>query len=78
VGGPLAIVKNGDEITIDAETAEIKLHVKKKEIKARYDKLKLPKVRVERGVLAKYAATVTTASEGAVTDKILPKPNRLR
>jgi len=78
VGGPLAIVKNGDEISINAETAELKLHVKKKEIKARYEKLKLPKPKVTRGVLAKYAATVTTASEGALTDKVLPPPNRLR
>lgn len=78
IGGPLAIVKNGDEISIDAENAKITLHLKKKEIKARHEKLKLPKVKEKRGVLAKYAATVTTASEGAVTDKVLPKPNRLR
>jgi dihydroxy-acid dehydratase len=78
IGGPLAIVKNGDEISIDAEKAEIKLHVKKKEIKARFEKLKLPKVKETRGVLAKYAATVTTASEGAVTDKVLPDPKRVR
>ncbi len=74
IGGPLAIVKNGDEISIDAEKAAIKLHVKKKEIKARYEKLKLPKPAATRGVLAKFAATVTTASEGALTDKVLPKP----
>jgi len=78
IGGPLAIVKNGDEISIDAEKAELKLHIKKKEMKERYDKLKLPKVRVKRGVLAKFASTVNTASEGAVTDKDLPPPRRLR
>lgn len=78
IGGPLAIVKNGDEISINAETAELKLHVKKKDIKARMAKLKLPKAKVKTGVLAKYAATVTTASEGALTDKVLPPPNRLR
>ena len=73
LGGPIALVKNGDEISINAETAEIKLHVKKKELKARKEKLKLPKPAATRGVLAKYAATVTTASEGALTDKVLPK-----
>ena len=73
LGGPIALVKNGDEISINAETAEIKLHVKKKELKERKTKLKLPKPTATRGVLAKYAATVTTASEGALTDKVLPK-----
>ncbi|MDF3127787.1 dihydroxy-acid dehydratase [Kiritimatiellaeota bacterium B1221] len=78
IGGPLALVKNGDEISIDAKKQELKLHVPKKELKARQEKLKLPKAKVKRGVLAKYAATVTTASEGALTDKVLPPPNRLR
>ncbi len=78
IGGPLALVKNGDEISIDAEKQELKLHVSKKELKARQEKLKLPKAKVKRGVLAKYAATVTTASEGALADKVLPPPNRLR
>jgi dihydroxy-acid dehydratase len=73
LGGPIALVKNGDEISINAETAEIKLHVKKKELKERQAKFKLPKPREKRGVLAKYAATVTTASEGALTDKVLPQ-----
>ncbi len=58
---------------VNAETAEIKLHVKKKELKERQAKFKLPKPREKRGVLAKYAATVTTASEGALTDKVLPQ-----
>jgi len=78
IGGPLALVRNGDKISIDAQTAELTLHVKKKELKARKEKLKLPKLKVKRGVLAKYAATVTTASEGALTDKVLPPPNGLR
>ena len=71
VGGPLAIVKNGDKISIDAEKAELTLQISKKEMKERMAKVKLPKAKVKRGVLAKYAATVTTASEGAVTDKNL-------
>ena len=68
-GGALAIVKNGDEITIDAEKRVIDLHVKASEIKARLSKWKAPKARYTRGVLAKYAKQVSSASEGAVTDK---------
>jgi len=71
IGGPLAIVKNGDVISIDAVKQELNLHVPKKEIKERLRKLKLPKPRVTRGVLAKFAATVASASEGALTDKYL-------
>ena len=71
IGGPLAIVKNGDKISIDAEKAELTLHISKKEMKERMAKVKRPKAKVKRGVLAKYASTVTTASEGAVTDKNL-------
>jgi dihydroxy-acid dehydratase len=69
VGGPLAIVKNGDSITIDAETRKLTLDVPAAEIAARLAKWKAPKPRYTRGVLAKYAATVSSASSGAVTDK---------
>ena len=67
-GGPLAIVKNGDSITIDAISHTLNLDLPKKEIAARLAKWKQPKPRYRRGVLAKYAACVTTASLGAVTD----------
>ncbi len=67
-GGPLAIVKNGDPITIDAVTRTLTLGLTKKEISDRLAKWKRPKPRYRRGVLAKYAASVTTASLGAVTD----------
>ncbi len=67
-GGPLAIVKNGDTITIDAASHTLNLDLPKKEIATRLAKWKQPKPRYRRGVLAKYAATVTTASLGAVTD----------
>ena len=70
-GGLLAVVKNGDPISIDAETRELALGVSKKEIKARFAKWKRPKTKYTRGVLAKYAHTVASASEGAVTDKYL-------
>ena len=67
-GGPLAIVENGDVITIDAERRTIDLHVSQGEIRTRLKSWRRPKPRYRRGVLAKYAAQVTTASLGAVTD----------
>lgn len=69
VGGPLAIVKNGDTITIDAAKREINLKLTAAEIKKRLKAWKQPKPKYTRGVLAKYAKLVTSASEGAVTDK---------
>ena len=67
-GGPLAVVKNGDAILFDAEAHEITLGIPAKELKARLKAWKRPAPRYTRGVLAKYAATVKSASEGAVTD----------
>ncbi|MFO7973654.1 MAG: dihydroxy-acid dehydratase [Candidatus Hydrogenedentota bacterium] len=74
VGGPIAIVKNGDPITIDADKRSITLDVPQKEIDARLKKWKAPKSRYRRGVLAKYASLVNSASEGAVTDAALELP----
>jgi dihydroxy-acid dehydratase len=68
VGGPLAIVKNGDPITIDAEKQKISLEIPAKEIKTRLTKWKAPAPRYTRGVLAKYAKLVHSAHLGAVTD----------
>jgi dihydroxy-acid dehydratase len=68
VGGPLAIVKNGDVITIDAEKRQLNLEIPTSEIKARLKKWKAPKPRYTRGVLAKYAKLVSSAHLGAVTD----------
>ena len=68
-GGPIAIVRDGDRIFIDAEANTITLDLSKEEIKSRFDNWQKPEARYTRGVLAKYAATVTSASEGAVTDK---------
>lgn len=70
-GGPIAIVEDGDKITIDAETAEITVHLQEQEIQARLNQWKAPAARYTRGLLAKYAKTVASASEGAVTDKYL-------
>jgi dihydroxy-acid dehydratase len=69
-GGPLAVVKNGDPIVIDAKSRELTLGIPVKELKARLKAWKQPKPRYTRGVLAKYAATVRSASEGAVTDQL--------
>lgn len=70
-GGPIAIVRNGDPIVIDAVKNELSLNLPAKEIKARLKAWKPRKPKETRGALAKYAALVTSASEGAVTDKNL-------
>jgi len=67
-GGPLAIVRNGDKITIDAERCQLKLAITKTELKRRNDAWKQPKSNYTTGVLAKYAHLTTSASQGAVTD----------
>jgi len=67
-GGTIALVKNADSITIDAEKREITLDIPAKELAARRKAWKKPAPRYTRGVLAKYASHVTSASEGAVTD----------
>lgn len=68
VGGPLALVKNGDRVVIDAEKREITLGVSAKELRQRAKAWKPMRPRYQRGVLAKYAHLVTSASQGAVTD----------
>ena len=70
-GGAVALVKDGDPITIDAKKRTITLDVPEKELAARRAAWTAPKPRYTRGVLAKYAKLVTSASEGAVTDKNL-------
>lgn len=69
VGGPIAIIQDGDMITIDAENNEINLGVSAAEIEQRLRAWTAPKPNVQRGVLAKYAKTVGSASEGAITDR---------
>jgi dihydroxy-acid dehydratase len=70
-GGPLAIVENGDTITIDAESKALTLHLSDAAIQQRLTDWIKPKPRYTRGVLAKYAKLVSSASEGAVTDNHL-------
>jgi dihydroxy-acid dehydratase len=69
VGGPLGLVKNGDIITLDAVKNTLTLELTASELKARRKKWKAPKPRYPKGVLAKYASLVTSASLGAITDK---------
>jgi len=69
VGGPIAIIEDGDGITIDAENRTLNLNISQEEIDARLSKWKAPAPKETRGTLAKYAKLVSSASEGAVTDK---------
>ena len=68
VGGPIAVVRNGDIVTIDAKRRQINIDVSDAEIRRRLQRWKQPAPRYTRGVLAKYANHVTSASQGAVTD----------
>ncbi len=70
-GGPLAIIEDGDTITIDAESRSLHLNLSDEEITARLSDWQKPAPRYTRGVLAKYAALVNSASGGAVTDRNL-------
>src|SRR5438034_745616 len=68
VGGTIALVREGDSITIDAKKRLIHLDISAKELAARRKKWKPPQPRHSKGLLAKYRKLVSTASEGAVTD----------
>ncbi len=68
VGGTIALVKEGDSITIDAKKRLIQLNVSAKELAARKKKWKQPRPRYTRGLMAKYMKLVSTASLGAITD----------
>ena len=68
VGGLIALVREGDSVTIDAKKRLVQLNVAAREIAARRRKWRAPKPRYTRGLLAKYMKLVSTASQGAVTD----------
>jgi dihydroxy-acid dehydratase len=70
-GGPIALIEDGDQIVIDANKRVVDLDVTPSEMKERMKSWEKPEPRYKRGVLAKYASTVSSASEGAVTDKNL-------
>jgi dihydroxy-acid dehydratase len=69
-GGPLAIVQDGDSITIDAENNELTLHINEHEMNRRMEKWQQPAPKYTRGVLAKFAKLTSSASKGAVTDNL--------
>ena len=66
-GGPLAIIEDGDEILIDAENNKLELLIDDSAIAQRLSNWKQPTPRYKKGVLAKYAKLVHSASEGAIT-----------
>ncbi len=68
VGGPIGLLKDGDQITIDAVTNELSVDLSDEELAQRKAAWVQPEPRYRRGVLAKYAKLVSSASEGAVTD----------
>lgn len=68
-GGPIALVQNGDKITIDAVKNELQVDVDPSTLEARRKNWKAPKLKATRGVLAKYIHSVKSASLGCVTDE---------
>jgi dihydroxy-acid dehydratase len=68
-GGNIALVKEGDSITIDAHTLSLQLNVSDAELAHRRAEWKAPAPRYTRGVLAKFAKNASSASSGAVLDK---------
>jgi dihydroxy-acid dehydratase len=68
VGGPIGVIRNNDPITIDAEKNELNLDISEDELEARLEARTLPEAKEKRGVLAKYAKLVSSASLGAITD----------
>ncbi len=67
-GGPIALLKNGDIIKIDADKNTLEVELSTEELALRKQLWTAPKLKVDRGVLYKYAKTVSCASEGCVTD----------
>ena len=68
VGGLIGLLKNGDPITIDAEKNELTLNLPEEEVQKRLESWSKPEPKEKRGVLAKYAKLVSSASQGAITD----------
>jgi len=68
VGGPIALVKDGDEISINIDDNSVNLHVSEKELEQRSKKWMMPKPNYKSGALAKYALLVGSAANGAITD----------
>jgi dihydroxy-acid dehydratase len=69
VGGPIALVKEGDSVTIDAHKRLIQLNVPEEELARRRAQWKQPAPRYTRGLMAKYSRLVSSAAKGAITDR---------
>ena len=69
VGGPIALIQNGDQITIDAEANKIEVDLSAEELQVRKDNWTAPDFKVTRGTLYKYIKCVKSASQGCVTDE---------
>ena len=69
VGGPIGLIQDGDQITIDAESNEINVDVSDEELEKRRASWTAPPFKAQRGTLHKYIKTVKSASEGCVTDE---------
>jgi len=67
VGGPIALVKNGDEISINTDENSITLHISDLELEQRKKEWKRPEPNYKSGALAKYASLVGSAANGAIT-----------
>jgi dihydroxy-acid dehydratase len=67
VGGPIALVENGDQVTVDGDSKALTLYVDDEELERRRAAWTEPEIRVQRGVLARYARTVGSSAKGAVT-----------
>jgi dihydroxy-acid dehydratase len=68
VGGPIALIREGDSVTIDAHKLLLQLNISDEEMAARRQAWVQPRPRYTRGVLAKFGKLASTASRGAVTD----------
>lgn len=68
VGGPIALVQDGDVISVDAIKNTLELHVSPEELEARRSKWVAPPLKVSQGTLYKYVKTVADASHGCITD----------
>ena len=68
MGGPIALIEDGDEISIDADADVLSLNISDDEMKRRLENWKNPNSSPKSGVLAKYKKTVKSASQGAITD----------
>jgi dihydroxy-acid dehydratase len=73
-GGPIALLKDGDRVTLDVASRRLDLEVGEEELAARRRAHRAPAPRATTGVLAKYARLVSSASEGAVTGPAAPVP----